>query len=172
MILAALMHALLLTRLSFQANTLITSAPPFEVSILRPLQTASVIAETKTLKNPYHAFDKKIKHQDKSDTFTNKPPAKIIASTEQLLASARIIALAEAKKIANKNTDSTQLADRAYSTEIDQVLAQKKKPEAGVTQYASGMIKIVSAYGTEYCVQPSTLPTAAFQSESIPMTCP
>ena len=61
-----MIHALLLTKLSFQAQTLNAPASPFEVSILRPQQTDSVIAETKTLKNPDHAFDQKIEHQAKN----------------------------------------------------------------------------------------------------------
>ena len=103
-----------------------------------------------------------------ADNSTPKPHI----SAEQLLANAHHIVIEAAKSMPEGQAHHTPLSDKAFSTEIAQTLAPKKNQPAGDTQYASGMIKVVSASGNEYCLQPSQFPQDVTQSGSIPMTCP
>jgi hypothetical protein len=95
------------------------------------------------------------------------------SSIESLLDSARKIATEDAKNMPKDKGEYIALADRAFSPELAQTLAQKKKTTTGETHYANGMVKVVSPDGSEYCLQPSlNMPVGPFDSVSIPMTCP
>ncbi len=102
---------------------------------------------------------------------------KPILTTEALLASARSIAieaaLAEEKNEHKAKREHIALADRAFSPELANTLTPRKKVNAGATQYANGMVKMVNADGSEYCLQQSPmLNKGAFENDPIPMTCP
>ena len=103
------------------------------------------------------------------DKSTDKPRI----HTENLFAAARQMAIEDEKNLKRENTKLIALADRAFSPEIAKVFSQRKKTNAGVTLYAGGMVKVVNADGSEYCLQQSPmLNKGAFENEPIPMTCP
>lgn len=106
---------------------------------------------------------------DKDNPHADRP-----ANIETLLNSARQIAREAAKEIPLPKDNLPPLRDRPILPKLAQLLAQKNKPPAGVTEYADGMIKIVTESGNVYCMQPkSHLPqNGPIESESIPMTCP
>ncbi|HNZ55835.1 MAG TPA: hypothetical protein PKL58_00600 [Methylophilaceae bacterium] len=100
---------------------------------------------------------------------TDKPKI----NTENLFAVARQMAIEDEKNLKRENTKLIALADRAFSPEIAKVFSQRKKTNAGVTLYAGGMVKVVNADGSEYCLQQSSIMNkGAFENEPIPMTCP
>lgn len=97
-------------------------------------------------------------------------------STENLLDSARRIAIEEAKNMPKDKSDNIALADREFSPKLAAAMGKLNKLPAGIYNIANGQIKIVNADGSEYCLIPpvgSAMPASAFgTSPSIPMTCP
>ena len=114
--------------------------------------------------------------QAKANVNTEKPseisPSNTSISYEDLLESAQHIAKEDAKNMPKLKDDGILLSDRAFSPKLSQQLAKKEKV-AGVTSYANGMLKVVTPYGTEYCLQsPPLMAKGVFENDPIPMTCP
>lgn len=103
------------------------------------------------------------------------PSAKPVPlSVQALLDSASRISKEDEKYLPHPKTDHPPLADRPILGKLATVLADKGKAAPGITQYAEGMIKVVTAYGTVYCTQntPNLAKTGPLDPENIPMTCP
>lgn len=95
-------------------------------------------------------------------------------SVQSLLDAARGISKEESQYQPQPKSDSPALADRPVLPQLAAALSDKKKPPPGITQYADGMIKVVTPYGTVYCSQatPNLAKTGPLDPENIPMTCP
>lgn len=144
------------------------SSKPIRQAKVSPTQTKpELIAEPPTLETP--TVTEHVSMPPSIEKSTDKPKM----NTENLFAAARRMAVEDEKNLNQENTKSIALADRAFSPEIAKVFAPHKKANAGVTQYAGGMVKVVNADGSEYCLQQSPmLNKGAFENEPIPMTCP
>lgn len=100
-----------------------------------------------------------------------KPPR---LSIQSMLDAASRISKEDSQYQPQPKSDSPALADRPVLPKLAAVLADKGKPTPGTTQYADGMVKVVTAYGTVYCTQatPNLAKTGPLDPENIPMTCP
>ncbi len=108
----------------------------------------------------------------KIDKTINSEAPKQAISYGELLESAQKIVKEDVKNMPILKDDGVLLSDRAFSPKLAQALT-KKGNVPGVTQYADGMVKVVTSSGTEYCLQPSPqLIKGSFDSDPIPMTCP
>lgn len=86
-----------------------------------------------------------------SELTTPTPPTPSI-STESLFDSARNIIRDEAHRAQqSKDEDSVDIRDRPVLPELAKAL---KKPEAGETRLANGVVKIVTRSGSSYCLKP------------------
>lgn len=100
------------------------------------------------------------------------PPVKS-SNIQTLLNSAHQMAREAGKGFQESKEHLPLLSDRPVLPELAKMLA-KNNLVAGVTEYADGVIKVVTPSGNVYCMQPkSNLPQdGPVQAESIPMTCP
>jgi hypothetical protein len=66
------------------------------------------------------------------------------------------------------------LAERPILGKLAAVLAEQGSSQPGITQYADGTIKVVTAYGTVYCTKSPQDPakTGPIAPEGMAMTCP
>lgn len=154
---------------STQLNQIASKSVTKQIKIAQTHTLESLTAEPSTMLVIENAVPTNSYTAPAIERKTEKPNINI----ENLLSTARQIASYDAHNAPKDSTDQIALADRAFSPEVAKVFATSKKRDAGITQYASGMIKVVSANGSEYCLQQSTLPNrGAFESDAIPMTCP
>ncbi len=108
----------------------------------------------------------------KTDKTINSKVSKQAISYGELLESAQQIVKEDAKNMPKTKDDGVLLSDRAFSPKLAQAFA-KKENVPSVTNYADGVVKVVTSSGTEYCLQPSPqLIKGPFDSDPIPMTCP
>lgn len=102
----------------------------------------------------------------------NAPPARM-NDTQALLNSAYQIAREAGRSHQEAKERSPALSDRPALPELARLLAVNSVIP-GVTEYADGVIKVVTESGNSYCMQTrSNLPEDGLvKPESIPMTCP
>lgn len=100
------------------------------------------------------------------------PPIKS-KGIQNLLDSAHQIAREAGKRYQESKEPLPALLDRPILPELAKVL-EKKSVVAGVTEYADGVIKVVTASGEAYCMQSrSNFPQdGPVEALSIPMSCP
>jgi hypothetical protein len=100
-------------------------------------------------------------------------PAVPRISASAVLDAARSLAREEERKLAPSQAGSPSLSERPASPEIARILA-KKEGKSSVTQQADGSVKVITAYGTVYCMQPPPGFTLGGPAPAmyIPMTCP
>jgi len=145
----------------------VTNQPVVRAKVRSTQTKPELIAEPPAAQTP--AMTENLPTPPTIDKSTDKPRI----HTENLFAAARQMAIEDEKNLKRENPKTIAFAARAFSPEIAKVFAPHKKAEAGVTQYAGGMVKVVNADGSEYCLQQSPmLNKGAFENEPIPMTCP
>lgn len=94
-------------------------------------------------------------------------------AAEVLLDSARRVARDEGRHLSPPKTDPGKFDDRPALPELARALARGKLPP-GVTQFADGLLKVVTLSGAVYCLRP--LPVLVrggpVEPSVMPMTCP
>lgn len=94
--------------------------------------------------------------------------------TQTLLDAARTMGKEDEKSHPSQQSIRTPLADRPILAKLANVLAEQNTSQPGITQYADGTIKVVTAYGTVYCTKtpPDLAKTGPLAQEAMAMTCP
>lgn len=101
-------------------------------------------------------------------------PSPRTISIQTLLDSARIMGKEDEKLRPTQQNNHTQLAERPILAKLAAILADSSQSRPGITQYADGTIKVVTAYGTVYCTKspPDLAKTGPLAPEAMAMTCP
>ena len=94
-------------------------------------------------------------------------------SAEVLLDLSRRVARDEGRHLPPPKDDGGSLGDRPALPELARALARGKLP-AGVTQFADGLLRVVTPSGSVYCLRPPPIFAQGGPVEplSIPTTCP
>lgn len=100
------------------------------------------------------------------DTASSPPPA-----TAELIESARTLARSVAHEQGKSRQPGDALRERPFLPELDRALA---KHSAGETRLANGLIRVTTASGTTYCLQPPPDFARGGPADmlSVPTTCP
>lgn len=180
-LISAVLHLAILAALRAPASTRLAETPPLQVRLATPaprdegadipsVVEPKAVAARRLLK-PRNEDAKPVDTVPSHETSASVGLAAPGFSVGSVLESARQMAREEARKQSGVHGEGVRNEDRAALPQLARAL---RREAPGEKRFASGMIKVVTASGSVYCLQPK--PTFArdgpVEPLSIPTNCP